>query len=200
MSGEGELAMSMIAGPYKWRFGANSLGIVANAPEVEWVNHSQPITADAWGGQEIDGINLGKTGILEMVFQEYDALGVVDVLQSFSGTTGQPGGMGNLGCTFAELEADVLWGQAIDPANNCASPDQFVAYRAIVAPDTPIRHTLGWTLKQIPIRFTLYPYRRNNNFYIYETGNAIWNAGPPITGAPLKSDAQGIAAYLNSIA
>jgi len=195
--------MTFIAGPYLWHWGAAtpggsplSLGTLAEAPLLSYQDNTVDITADYWGGQAIDGIYQGKTGTLEMICQEWDAPGVQAALKSFSGTLDGIGSMNLLGCPIVSSVSDVLYAQLIDNATGtCGTPAQFVAYRAALEPNNQVSFTLGLTLRQVPLRFTLYPYERGGtqgfpNFHVFEFNDT--------TSIPTRAQACELPAYITN--
>lgn len=199
--------MSFNAGPFKWYFGDDgtgpppvrfSLGVLASAPVLTWNGVTAPITADVWGGQPIDFLNLGKTGFVEMICQESNAAGVLEFLRASSGSLAAEGSISDLGCPTVANHSRVLHAVSIDPTNNCSRFDQWVSYRATLAANQPTSYPIGMQLEAIPVRFELQPYRRNSQFHIFEYAgvDGIWNetAGT----VPLKTDATDLTTFYAS--
>lgn len=184
--------MSFISGPYAWTFGGRPLGTLEVAADVNIRKLGRPIVADAFGGQQIDHIQVGLTGTIDMIFQEADAPGVELLLATFSG--GKFGQLGKLGCPGLEASANVLCGERLSIAE-CASPAVVIAYRAAIPPDYDIRMLFGSELRNVPIRFQLYPYERS-------IGSGTLQVVEFLDGKPAdvtKAAALGMPAYLQTI-
>ena len=170
--------MGFTAGPYRWTFGGQPLGIVEDAPRLQFSYQGQPINSDIVGGGPIDYIFTGLTGTLELVFQEFTSAGVQLMLKALSGQIGK---FANLGCPIVNASADVLHGVAIDAAQcltGAGSGRTFVAFRAAIAPNQPIDWTMGGRLRQVSARFSLFPYAR-------EGMNTITNSAPETKSSPV---------------
>ena len=190
--------MPFIAGPYAWTFSGLNLGVIAEAPILTIGNNSAPITADVWGGQEVDSIYLGKTASLEFIFQEWDAPGVQAILQMFSGG-GNIGSMVRLGCPMSN-EADVLWGQRIGSGTPCgAKYAHFLAYRATLASNTPLAFNLGQELRSLPVRFELQPYeleKGTGSLHVFHFQDALPTGA---SNPPVKADANDLIEYMTAL-
>lgn len=156
--------MSFVSGPYKWTFNVGTtrqpLGITEDAPALRYMHNGVPILADAYGGNPIDAIYTGMTGMIGFVFQEWDAVGLQALLSRPGGIMGR---FGELGCPFIEKQADVLIGQRL-PFADCVTPEYFIAYRAAILPNNEIEIFFGGSrLRQVPIVFQLYPYARDTD-------------------------------------
>lgn len=188
--------MGFKAGAYTWKFRNLSLGVLASAPVLTLEHITAPITADIWGGQEIDGIYLNKTGTIEMVCQEWDAPGVQAVLQLFNGSVSNVGTMARLGCPWS-TEADVLWAQRIGTGSPCGAVyEHFVAYRAMIAPSTPITQDMGQSLMAVPLRFDLLPYEEpvdSGSLHVCQFADTLPSSNPPV-----RADAQDVVAYVQN--
>jgi len=184
--------MSFIAGPYAWTFGGRPLGTLELAASVNIRKLGRPIVADAFAGQQIDHIQTGLIASVDMIFQEADAPGVQLLLDTFSGT--KLGRLGKLGCPGLEASANVLCGERLSLAT-CASPNVLIAYRAAIPPEYDIRLLYGSDLRQVPIRFQLYPYER-------EIGSGTLQVFEELDAKPedtTKDGALGMPAYLQTI-
>lgn len=154
--------MSFIAGPYIWKWGNLALGVIEDAPRIEFQLNGEPITADAIGGGAIDSIYQGMTATIDFVFQEFNAAGVIAALKG--GASNVLGRWDDLGCSINDKRSDVLWGAAF-PGAACLSGvagagKHFLAFRAGIATGIPVSWLMGGRLRQVPIRFNLAPYGR----------------------------------------
>lgn len=160
--------MSFVAGPYAWTFAGRPLGVVEDGVQLTIRKLGAPVVADAFGGQPVDYIQQGLIGSMDVVFQEFDALGVQYLLDTYSGASF--GQIGNLGCPGVDISANVLCGERL-PFANCTSPNVIIAYRAAIPPDFDLSLLFGSRLRNVPVRFNLYPYEReigSDNLHIVE--------------------------------
>lgn len=202
--------MNFIAGPYRWSWGGETLGIVEDAPRIEFTLNGEPIRADLIGGNRIDDIYQGLTGSIDFVFQQFNAQGVLNAING--GASGVFGRWDDLGCSMLDRRSDVLWGQAI-PSADClynlpGAGRHFLAFRAVISTGTPISFLMGGRLRQVPIRFNLLPYARENagtgTMSGVETSASPIHIAELIDGdlerAPVKADAISLSDYLALVA
>ncbi len=163
--------MGFHSGPYNWTFNELPLGITADAPILTPIPTGAPVTADLFGGEPVDEIYTGMTATMQMVFQEIDETGLVALLNTHGINNGQ---VKNLGCPMGEQLSDVLLGTV---SNNASCSDItkkfFIAYRAVIAANTPIEMLRGGRLQQVPVLFNLWPYVRDSpqgsdSIHLYE--------------------------------
>lgn len=153
------------ASPYNWSFAGLPLGSTASEPILTPTVRGQPITADQLGGMDVDYIRQGVSATLEIVLQEANSTGVQLVLSRF----GVDGKISGIGCPMGEQFADVLCAEVV-PYASCVDPNSaaWISYRAALAPNSPIPRGLGSNLQQVPLRFQLYPYLRNDEYHVFE--------------------------------
>lgn len=184
--------MAFVAGPYAWyvvKPGSPTttygLGIVSDAPRLREKPISEPIKADAAGGMTAEWLNMGKQATLDIVFAEYDNLGVAELLQ----TAGGQGVVNSIGCPMVANFSRIIY--AI-PLSSCITKHNvFIARSAAISPDFPVELLLGSRLRQVPLQLTLYPYE-----YALNSGNIKTHEFSTDLSAPyIPADATNYAAH-----
>lgn len=123
-------------------------------PTIEHSSKAEPIAnTDAYGKTTIDAIYQGADYFASMTCLEYKA-GSTAAWWPFSATKGVMGVIGRLYYTMS-LPL-VLTAVAGTPA--ATSPATLTATRAILAPGFGTRILFGPTVRNVPLRFQLFPY------------------------------------------
>ena len=154
--------MSFIAGPYTWTFGTSGgpvgsvapLGVTEDGPSLEFSAQVDPIIGDNLGGSMQDGIYRGGDCFIDMVLQEYNAAGARFAFYPWNTA------FGTIGCVGALLSAyaDQLVATPLNPTCTGAGTLVFTGFKAVLAPNFPIRILMGSRLRNVPIRMQLLPY------------------------------------------
>jgi len=144
--------MTFVAGPYTVTYDGDSLGILEDAAPLDILNSQIEITGDNEGDTIQDTITRGNRLYLEMVLQEFDAAGAAAAFWPWSATFGVLGQVGRLGTGIAlPLVLTAVAGTTATPATITCS-------KALLAPNFNVRTLIGTRLRQVPIRFLLFPY------------------------------------------
>jgi hypothetical protein len=170
--------MAFIAGPYTWTLGSVSgplgavfpLGTIEDAPSLELPNNNvDPIRGDNLGDATQDGVFRAGDCFLNLVLQEYNALGAKYAFAPYAVEFGMVGCVGSLMSEYA----DELIGTPLSPGCTLGAEatKTFLGYRAVLAPGFPIRLLMGSRLRNVPLRFQLLPFeyqnvRRYFRFYV----------------------------------
>lgn len=157
--------MGFIAGPYTVTYNAKALGIVEDAPALEFTNSVDRITGDNLGDSLQDGVYRGGNCFIDMVLQEFNAAGALEAFWPWSDDAGEVGIIGKLLNDFDA--ALVLTAVAGTSAAAVGGWSPFTATHAVLAPGFPIRLLFGSRLRNVPIRFQLLPYDSGG-------GNNVW--------------------------
>lgn len=195
--------MGFVAGPYAWyvvKPGSPAvtygLGIVSDAPRLREKPISEAIKADAAGGMTAEWLNLGKIATLDMVFAEYDNLGVAEILQ----TAGGQGAAGALGCPMVANFSRIIY--ALPLSAYITKHNVFIARSAALSPDFPVELLMGSRLRQVPVQLTLYPYEYAAGSGTILTHEFSTDATPPYAAPADATNYAGhrtLSAFLSSV-
>lgn len=152
--------MSFVSGPYDWFYNGHRIGIVQDAPEVRLSSSAEPIVGDNLGDTVQAVINRGGSAFLDMVMQEFDQEGARQAFWPYSQNVGtietgvtNPGSYSPIGCVMPSKRL-----LATKVPFSCATPANWLAARALLAPGFQLNFSLGSRLRNVPISFMLLPW------------------------------------------
>lgn len=147
---------TLVCGQYTVTWNSVALGIMlgdSGLPVIEGSNTGEPVgNTDTYGKSMIDAIYQGGNFFASMTCAEYKT-GSIAAWWPFS-TLGQMGVIGRL--YYGLSQALVLTAVSGTPA--ASSPASITASKAILAPGFSSRLIFGPTLRNVPLRFQLFPY------------------------------------------
>ena len=148
---------TIICGQYTLTLGGTALGIMngdEGVPTLEFVGPLvKPIdNTDAYGDMEIDGILRGVKVFAQMTCLEYKA-GPIAAVWPY-GTIGLAGVIGRLAYNVSAA----LVMTSVTGTPSVATPATLTASKALLAPNFAARLRYGPVLREVPLRFHLYPY------------------------------------------
>jgi hypothetical protein len=158
--------MAFIAGTFGVSYDAATIGITSGGITIEHYVNKQLITGDNKGLTPQDAVYQGEEVFVQFTCIEADNAKLKLAMWPYETATGL-GKLGVIGRTdvgSAIFKALVLSSTAATPA--AAQPATFTAERAILAEGFPVAMVFGPSLRDIPLRFRLYP-NASDLFYDY---------------------------------
>jgi hypothetical protein len=164
--------VSFIAGQYLVTFGDTTpvtLGQVNGGITIEHFMNKQLITGDNYGQTPQDAVNQGAECFMEFVCMEYDNNALHLAMWPYQTDLATPPAHAPYGTLGVTGQTDVGSGMATNlvltavtgtparPVIASGTPSSITATRAVLAEGFPVRLLYAPALREIPLRFRLYP-------------------------------------------
>lgn len=155
--------MTFWAGAYTVQYGGSSMGQVRDVV-VEHIFRKQLILGDSQAQTPQDAVYLGVECWIEFTALEWDGAAMQSAFWPYHATFGNQGQVGDLDVDdggTALAKALVLTDTDGTPA--ATEPATLTAYAAILDEDFDVEHVFSSRLREVPLRFRLYPDPDNGN-------------------------------------
>ncbi len=161
-----------IAGPYSLQMNVSehaasasfsTLGIIEDAPRVEFTNSSTPIVGDNLGDAVQDMVYRGGNMYIDLVLQQANLDAVKKAFWPYangSGTYGEFGEMGVVGQIMGTRARSIHFTEI--NSTTTATPTTIAFDYTVLAPGFPLAMLFGSRLRNVPLRLQCLPYRVDN--------------------------------------
>lgn len=150
--------MSFIAGNYSVLYGPDSLGIVDDGIQIEWVSRAEDIITDVGGAAPVDGVYQGLEVNISLVLAEWNAAGAQAAFWPWATTFGKSGAIGRL---LTSLAKPLVLTKCADAGNQV--PATLTFNKAILAPGFNVQTLFGAKHRKVPLQMRAYPVGDNSN-------------------------------------
>lgn len=151
--------MSFVAGPMTAQYGAADLGQIKDLV-IEHVPRKRLITGDEHGSSPQDAVYQGMECFVEFTVIEWDAAGVQGAFWPYHATWGTQGAgaTNTIGQTDVEsTNGQILLLTEVVGTTAESDPNFLTATEAILAEGFPVEMLFAPDLREVPLRFRLYP-------------------------------------------
>jgi hypothetical protein len=146
--------MAFTAGAMTASYNGMSVGQIKDLV-IEHVPRKRLITGDAQGSSPQDAVYQGMECFIEFTLVEWDGTAAQAAFWPYSGTYGTQGQVGRTDDGSSIAKALLLEDIAGTTAEN--DPDTLTASKAILAEGFPVETLFAPDLREVPLRFRLYP-------------------------------------------
>jgi len=159
--------MSFLAGKYTVTYDGATVGQTRDGIRIEWFANKQLITGDNEGLTPQDAVFQGYEVFIEFVCLEYNYVKTLLAAWPYSSTVWALGNQGNVGRTdVGSSLAKVLILTNTPGTPAAGTPTTITCTYAVLAEGFPVQILMAPALREVPLRFRLYPNASHQFFVV----------------------------------